>query len=944
MSDNNPAPLDVARSTAELADAQQALPVARHQHDSNVGSGAPAAVPAIITHQPRRPADSVAGEVEDALRSLVANLPVVLTAVDREGVYVMSEGGGLARAGARSGELVGKCIFDLVAEVPGGRGFVERALAGETVSWQTEFRGGRFDVLMTPRFDASGAVVGAFALSIDTTERVRAEEAHRRSEARFRALIENSTQVVVLATPNGSIVYASPALGRLLGRAPDEVVGKTLFDLADAAERELLRRAFERTLASAATSRPIALELDAPHRDGSLRSLELTLSNQMGDPAVEAIVVNLRDLTEQRQALLQRRAAEERCQRIVETTSEGVWLIDTDAKTTFVNERMAEMLGYEKSELIGMSLFELLEDELHEHVRGKLEGRRRGVAESHELRYRKKDGSPLWAMVKTNLLVDATGKYEGALALLTDITDRWQIQAARNQLAAVVASSDDAITGTDPNGIVTAWNRGCERLYGYAASEVIGRSLEILLPEGRYSEETELRVRTLAGEVLPPLETTRLRKDGTLVEVALTMWAVRDADGKAIGTGRLARDLSERRKADALLKQSQRQLLQSQKMEAVGNLAGGVAHDFNNFLSLILTFSSLALDNLPASSGAYADIQQVMNAAQRAADLTRQLLTFSSQEVVEPQVVNLSQRVANLELMLARLLGETVRLRITTPVEPALVYADPVQIDQVTMNLALNARDAMPQGGLLSIEIGSVTLGADDATAHPEVAAGRYVLLAVTDQGTGIAQATLDRIFEPFFTTKPKGKGTGLGLSTVFGIVKQVGGHLEVATELGQGTTFRVYFPRAARAAARPSLPPLQPASLSGTETLLVVEDDDSLRAALRTVLAKQGYRVLEAQNGSEALMISQHFQLPIHLLLTDVVMPRMSGRELVPQLLAERPELKVLYMSGYAEKAGDNADADLQSNYLAKPISPAALLRKLREALDAPAVEQPAS
>jgi two-component system, cell cycle sensor histidine kinase and response regulator CckA len=294
----------------------------------------------------------------------------------------------------------------------------------------------------------------------------------------------------------------------------------------------------------------------------------------------------------------------------------------------------------------------------------------------------------------------------------------------------------------------------------------------------------------------------------------------------------------------------------------------------------------------------------------------------------------MGERVSSLQEMLARLLGENVRLRIHENQAHTPVYAGPVQIDQVVMNLALNARDAMPDGGLLLIETDNVYLGHDYVLTRPDVTPGEYVLLAVTDEGTGMTPATLDRIFEPFFTTKPKGKGSGLGLSTVFGIVKQLGGHISVTSAIDAGTTFRIYLPRSRRPQADAISPAPSPSSVRGTETLLVVEDDDTLRAALRTVLSRQGYRVLEAQNGGEALMISEQYPPPIHLLLTDVVMPRMSGRELVPQLLAQRERLKVLYISGYAEAA---SSVEVGFGYLPKPVTPERLLRKVREVLDAP-------
>jgi signal transduction histidine kinase len=437
----------------------------------------------------------------------------------------------------------------------------------------------------------------------------------------------------------------------------------------------------------------------------------------------------------------------------------------------------------------------------------------------------------------------------------------------------------------------------------------------------------QLFERALSGETV----TWQGRLGGGSLE--LSMLPRREAGGGIAGAYAVWRELEESEQ----VRRSQEQIQRAQKMEAIGNLAGGVAHDFNNFLSLILTFSTLALEKLDAASTAHADIKHVIGAAHRAATLTRQLLTFSSQQVVTPEVVDVGERVASLKDMLSRLLGENILLRSHSAPGLWQTYADPGQIDQVIMNLSLNARDAMPNGGRLLLETSNATLGAEDVVARPGVTPGEYVRFAVIDAGTGMPPEVASRIFEPFFTTKPQGKGTGLGLATVFGIVKQVGGHLVVASEVGIGTTIEVYFPRTVRTAGRLSVPTIRARATSGAETVMVVEDDDELRGAMRAVLAKHGYRVLEAQNGPEALVISEHFGLPIHLLVTDVVMPRMSGRELVPRMRAARPDLKVLLISGYGELvAAEDDEATFWC--LPKPITPEVLLRSVREALDSPA------
>jgi two-component system cell cycle sensor histidine kinase/response regulator CckA len=395
-------------------------------------------------------------------------------------------------------------------------------------------------------------------------------------------------------------------------------------------------------------------------------------------------------------------------------------------------------------------------------------------------------------------------------------------------------------------------------------------------------------------------------------------------------------ELAERQRAEAALRKTEEQLRQAQKMEAIGRLAGSVAHDFNNLLSVILSYSSLMLGEIKAVDPLRADLESIKKSGEKAAELTRQLLAFSRQQVMAPRVVDLNEVVVDSERMLRRLLGEDIELIVHPSRSLSRVKVDPGQVDQVILNLAINARDAMPSGGKLTIEMRDVVLDESYTTEHFEATVGPHVMLAVSDTGIGMDKQTQARIFEPFFTTKELGKGTGLGLSTVFGIVKQSGGNIWVYSEPGGGTTFKVYLP-VVEGGEVEALEVLPPTTLHGTETILLVEDQDDVRRVAHAILRKFGYHVIEARNAGEALLSCERHPRTIHLLLTDVVMPQMSGRELAERLIPLRPEMKVLYMSGYTDNAiVHHGILDSGIAYLQKPILPDALARRVREVLDA--------
>ena len=489
------------------------------------------------------------------------------------------------------------------------------------------------------------------------------------------------------------------------------------------------------------------------------------------------------------------------------------------------------------------------------------------------------------------------------------------------------------ITIADLHGNILDANDTYLTMVGYSREELVHgavRWADMTPPELAYLAAESVKQLHTSGAA-PPWETETFRKDGTRVPVLVGV-AMLD-DPRCIA---FTADLTKLKRSETALRQSEAQLRHAHKMEAVGRLAGGVAHDFNNLLSVVLSYAEMLLADMKPGEPMREDVEEIRKAGTRAADLTRQLLMFSRQQVLATKVLDLKEVLASMDKMLQRIHGADVDL-VSLPTQLlGSVRADPSSVEQVIMNLVVNARDAMPTGGKLTMETSNVVLDEAYARGHLGVKPGPHVMLAVTDTGTGIDKATLGRIFEPFYTTKALGKGTGLGLSTVFGIVQQSGGSVWVYSELGVGTTFKVYLPRvdgAVETAARPVEPPT---TLRGLETILLVEDDDQVRVVARGILRKNGYHVIDARHAGEALLYSEEHVGTIHLLLTDVVMPQMGGPALAKRLASARPDMKVLCMSGYTDDSiVRHGVLEAHIAYLQKPFTPHALMTRVREVLD---------
>ena len=646
---------------------------------------------------------------------------------------------------------------------------------------------------------------------------------------------------------------------------------------------------------------------------------------QAGDKKV--IQCNIRDIAERKRA----EESHARMAAIVESSEDAIIGKNPDGIITTWNKGAQKVFGYAPGEIVGTSIMRLVPAGLQDEEDQILRRVMRGEAVEHfETRRQTKDGRLIHVSIVVSPIKDASGNVIGASKVARDITERKRAEESHARLAMAVEQAAETVVITDPQGAILYANPVFEKTSGYTCAEVLGQNPRII-KSGKHDAEFYRRM----WETLKRGENWRghfvnKRKDGKLFEEDATISPVRDAAGTIVNYVAVKRDVTHEMQLEA-------QFRQAQKMEAVGTLAGGVAHDFNNILAALFLQTDFigAVENLPAE--VTDGLQQIRADAERAAKLVRQLLLFSRRQVFQPRDLDLGESITSMSKMLNRILGENINKRYTLAAQPMFIHADAGMMDQVLMNLAVNARDAMPDGGQLVIEISGVEFDEFAAAQSAQARPGSFVCLSVSDTGCGIPAEILPKIFDPFFTTKDVGKGTGLGLATVFGIVQQHDGWINVHSEVGHGTTFRIYLPRLTGMPAQKAAPPALTAMRGGNETILLVEDEQSLRVIMRTALTRLGYRVLEAPTGVKALEVWKDHRKEINLVLTDLLMPDgMTGKDLAQRLLQENPKLKVVYMSGYsADVVGKDFPLKKGISFLAKPFEAHKLAQTIRDSLD---------
>ncbi len=762
----------------------------------------------------------------------------------------------------------------------------------------------------------------------------RRTEALRSSEEQYRLLADNAGDVIWMMDPEGHLTYVSPSVEKLRGYTAAEVMQQSFEELLTQESAAIaLPRLAEATEAarSGGPNAEFRSELEQPRKDGSTVWTEMRIS-ELRNSAGEWVgfLGVARDITERRQAEEWMRELALRQQAILAAVPDILMEVDNHKVYTWANHAGLEFFG---EDVIGKEASFYFEAEQDTYgVVAPLFAGREAVTYVESWQHRKDGETRLLAWLCQSLR-DEAGNVVGALSSALDITERKQMEESLRRTQFAVDHSSDFVHWLSPEGRFLYVNDySCRRL-GYSREELLGLSVYEIDPNAPrpWSDHfQEIRERGTYA-----FESSYRTKHGEMIPVEVTVNYVKYGDQEY--NCATSRDITERKQAEEALRDSEEQLRQSQKMEAVGQLAGGIAHDFNNLLTAILGYCELLLASEELPGSARTDLQEIKQAAERAGALTKQILAFSRRQALRPDVVSLNEVLSGVESLLRRTLGENIDL-VSLP-HPALGHAeiDVHQFEQVLMNLALNARDAMPAGGRLTLETANVELDREFGRTHPEATPGRYVMLAVSDTGIGMDEATLSHVFEPFFTTKAPGEGTGLGLATAYGIVKQSRGYIFVRSEPGRGTTFRIYLPLVAlRETAEPVVLPGHMPS-SGSEKIMVVEDESALRSLIERVLTGVGYEVICFGSADEALIVLEQGRIEVDLLLTDVVLPGvLQGKDLVDMVQVSRPELLVLYMSGYTRDAiVHSGRLDEGVNFLEKPFTPEALARMVREVLD---------
>ncbi|MBI5664708.1 MAG: PAS domain S-box protein [Nitrospirae bacterium] len=832
-------------------------------------------------------------------------------------------------AGRPASEIIGKKCYEIFHGAdslfpPDGCPMEQLIASGhlETLEMEVEAFGGVFLVSCTPVFNEQGDLEKVIHIATDITEQRKAVEELRDNEIRFRAVFERSVDAIGVSK-NGVHVFVNPSYLSLFGYAGNEdLAGKSILDLIAPEERENILVNVNRRAGGATV--PSAYETRGLKKDGTVFDMDVHVSTYELSGETYTLAI-LRDITARKHYEEFLRSSEEKYRDLFENAIDPIFILDAEHNFVDMNKSAVKLLGYSREEFLRMKVFDIVPSEqlpvsAQEFEKLQMEGK----YEQFTGKVRTKDGRWLDIEVSSSAIVK-DGRIVGARDILRDITDRKRsaelLQESEERFRILLDKSFDGIF-IHENLMILDLNQRMADITGYSHSELIHSNvIKLFTPDSQRRIHDYIRSGRKGY-----YEVELLRKDGKIVSIeafgANCKFHGRDARIVAI------RDITEQKKL-------QEQLRQSQKMEAVGHLAGGVAHDFNNILSAIVGYTHITLMKMKEDDPLRANLQHVLDSSEKAANLTQSLLAFSRKQVMALKTVNVNEIVYGMMKIFGRVIGEDIGLKVDTADHDLMVRADKNQIEQALMNLATNARDAMPHGGTLTITTEEIEIDEGFVQTNLLGEVGRYAVISITDTGTGMDEKTKENIFEPFFTTKEVGRGTGLGLSMVYGTIRQHNGFINVYSTPGQGTTFRIYLPLV-KAAIQPVVGEAARALSSGDETVLLIEDNEAVRMSTRALLEMSGYTVMEAADGEHAVRIFRQHRDAIQLVISDIIMPGQSGSEVYEELKNINPGLKALFISGYPSdmltRKGILADG---VNFMSKPLRPDVLLKKVRDVLD---------
>jgi two-component system, cell cycle sensor histidine kinase and response regulator CckA len=781
--------------------------------------------------------------------------------------------------------------------------------------------------------DADGHVIHIMVTYEDITERKQAEAALRKIEARQAKMVANIGDVIVIIDQEGINRYKSPSIEKWFGWKPEEVLGVSTWENVHPEDRVLAQQFIGSLLKKANATGTAQCRYQC--KDGSYKWIEFTGVNLLHDPDIKGILGNYQDVTERKRAEVALRESETRYRELVESTASISWEYDiVKDRWAYVAPQVKTLLGWMPEDWTNLAFWV---DNLHPDDRGTAVDHcmlwtGRGQDHMLEYRFRSKEGHYVW-LRDVAVVEMESGKPVKLRGIMIDITNRKQAELAlresEQRLQAIFQSNANPMVVYDAKGHPQYLNPAFTELFGWTLEQLKGRRIPFV-PDDQIALTTAKIAEVYSGTAVK-FSSKRLTRTGRTIDVIVSAGMIRGAHGKGTGMVVNLTDISEQRRLE-------HQLGQAQKMESVGRLAGGVAHDFNNMLSVIIGNTELAVDNLAPDDPLHDTLQEIFDAATRSADITRQLLAFARKQTIAPKVLDLNTTVEGMLKMLRPLIGEDIDLAWMPATGLWPVKMDPSQIDQILVNLCVNARDAIAGVGKITIETNAQRFDETQFAAHAGLVPGEYVLLAVSDDGCGMDRQTLGHLFEPFFTTKAIDKGTGLGLAMIYGIVKQNNGFINVYSEPGQGTTFKIYLPRHQTVPQQVRGRAPTAADARGNETILLVEDEKAILRMTTMMLQRLGYTVLEANTPGKAIALAREHAGEIHLLMTDVVMPEMNGRDLSRSLLSLYPNLKRLFMSGYtANVIAHHGVLDEGVQFISKPFTKLDLSIKVREVLDEP-------